>query len=58
VLRRYKMVGGISDYLVWAAEKLEKKYKWDFEDAMYWLTHASYIPHDVSVQKYLEETRK
>lgn len=48
----------MKDYLIWAAEKLEKKYKWDFEDAMYWLTHASYIPHDVSVQKYLEENRR
>ena len=45
----------MKEYLIWAAEKLEKKYHWDFDDAMYWLTHASYIPEDVSLSKYLKE---
>ena len=48
----------MSDYLVWAAERLEKKYGWNFDDAMYWLTHASYIPEDVSIQKYIKEEMK
>lgn len=46
----------MSDYLIWAAEKLEQKCGWNFEDAMEYLMSGNYIPHDVSLEKYLEET--
>lgn len=49
----------MSDYLVWAAERLEKKYGWDFEDAQEWLWSMSQsntpLPYDISLEKYIEE---
>ena len=45
----------MSDYLVWAAERLETKYGWKFEDAQEWLMKTNYIPYDISLQKYIEE---
>ena len=45
----------MSDYLIWAAERLEKKYGWNFDDAQEWLMSTNYIPHDISLQKYIEE---
>lgn len=53
-------MGGIkmSDYLVWAGEKLEQKYGWKLEDAMEYLMSGNYIPHDVSLEMYLAERRK
>ena len=45
----------MSDYLVWAAERLEKKYNWNFDDAMEFLTTTAHVPYDVSLQKYIEE---
>ena len=47
----------MKDYLIWAAEKLEKKYKWNFDDAMEYLMSGNHIPYDVSIEKYLQETR-
>ena len=43
------------DYLIWAAERLEKKYGWHFDDAQEWIIFSNYIPYDVSLQKYIEE---
>lgn len=45
----------MSDYLIWAGEKLEKKYGWNLEDAMEYLMSGNYIPKDVSLEKYIEE---
>lgn len=45
----------MSDYLIWAAERLETKYGWNFEDAQEWLVSTNYIPYDISLQKYIEE---
>ncbi len=45
----------MSDYLIWAAERLEKKYGWKFEDAQEWLTKTDHIPYDISLEKYIEE---
>ena len=45
----------MSDYLVWAAERLEKKYGWKFEDAQEFLVTTAHVPYDVSLQKYIEE---
>ena len=47
----------MKDYLIWAAERMEKKYHWVFEDAMEWLVNTEYTPYDVSIQKYLEEVK-
>jgi hypothetical protein len=46
----------MSDYLIWAGEKLEQKYGWKLEYAMEYLMSDNYIPYDVSLEKYLEET--
>lgn len=46
----------MSDYMVWAAEKLEVDYGWDFDDALEWLGKTHYIPYPLTIQKYLEET--
>lgn len=46
----------MSDYLIWAGEKLEQKYGWRIEYAMDYLMSGNYIPHDISLEKYLEET--
>ena len=48
----------MKDYLIWAAEKLEKKYGWNYYDAMEYLMSSHYIPADVSMEKYLEERDK
>ena len=45
----------MSDYLIWAAERLEKKYGWKFEDAQEWLMKTDHVPYDISLQKYIEE---
>ena len=45
----------MSDYLIWAGEKLEQKYGWRLEYAMEYLMSGNYIPHGVSLEKYLEE---
>lgn len=45
----------MKDYLIWAAERLEKKYKWDYYDAMEYLMSGNHIPYDVSIEKYLKE---
>ena len=48
----------MSDYLIWAAEKLESKYNWDFDDAMEFMMTTDHIPYDESIQKYIEEEAK
>ena len=47
----------MSDYLIWAAEKLEQKYHWKYEYAVEWLMSTDHIPYDLTIQKYLEETK-
>ena len=47
----------MSDYLVWAAEKLEHKYGWNFKDAQEYMMSGNYIPYDISLQKYIEENK-
>ncbi len=48
----------MSDYLVWAAERLEQKYGWKFEDAQEYLMSGNYIPYDISLEKYIKEELK
>ena len=38
----------MSDYMIWAAERLEHKYGWKFEDAQEWLMSTNYITYDIS----------
>ena len=45
----------MSDYLIWAAEKLETKYGWDFDNACDFMMSTNYIPEDVSFKKYIAE---
>lgn len=47
----------MSDYLIWAAEKLEKKYKWNFEDAHEYMMSVNYIPYDISLENYIKENK-
>ena len=47
----------MSDYLVWAAERLEYKYGWNFEDAREYMMSGNYIPYDISLEKYIQENK-
>ena len=48
----------MGDYLIWAAEKLEHKYGWDFDNACEYLMSGAYIPEDVSIERYIKEEKE
>ena len=48
----------MSDYLVWAAEEMEKRWGWNYDDAVEYLMSNNHIPDQVSMERYNKEVKK